>query len=205
MTTLLQLNTSLFSAGGQSTQLANAFVQNWQQSHADAQVITRDLAADPVPHLNASRLTAFMTSAEQRTVEQKAVVAYSDALIAELKNAEVVVIGLPLYNFGIPSALQAYFDHVARAGVTFSYTANGPVGVMQGKRVLVFATRGGKYAGTSNDSATTQVRAFLSLLGMNEVEFIYAEGLNIDADTRERGLNAARQQSAQLAQSLVSA
>lgn len=201
MKTLLQINTSLFSAGGQSTQLANDFVQNWQNSHADARVVIRDLAAEPVPHLNASRLTAFMTPAEQRSAEQQDIVAYSDVLIAELQAADVMVIGLPLYNFGIPSSLQAYFDHLARAGITFKYTATGPVGFLQGKRVLVFATRGGKYAGTSNDSATTQVRAFLNLLGMTDVEFVYAEGLNIDADTRNQGLNAARQQGAQLAQS----
>ncbi len=205
MKTLLQLNTSLFSAGGQSTQLANNFVQDWRDSHADAKVVVRDLAADPVPHLNAERLQAFMTPAEQRSAEQQAIVAYSDALIAELQAADVVVIGLPLYNFGIPSALQAYFDHLARAGVTFKYSATGPVGFLTGKRVLAFATRGGKYAGTHNDNATTQVRAILSLLGMTEVEFVYAEGLSIDVTTREQGLTAARQHSRLLAQSLASA
>lgn len=205
MKTLLQINTSLFAAGGQSTQLANAFVEQWRNSHADAQIVVRDLAAHPVPHLNAARVTAFMTPAEQRSPEQQEIVSYSDALIDEIKRADVVVIGLPLYNFGIPSALQAYFDHLARAGVTFKYTASGPAGFLQGKRVLVFATRGGKYAGTAQDSATTHVRSFLGLLGMTEVEFIYAEGLNIDAHTREQGLNAARQQGAQLAQSLASA
>ncbi len=205
MSTLLQINTSLFSAGGQSTQLANNFVEQWRNSHADAQVVVRDLAASPVPHLNAERVTAFMTPAEQRSVEQQEIVAYSDALIDEIKRADVVVIGLPLYNFGIPSALQAYFDHLARAGVTFKYTAEGPVGFLQGKRVLVFATRGGKYAGTANDSATTHVRSFLKLLGMADVEFVYAEGLNLGADIREQGLNAAREQSTQLAQLLAAA
>lgn len=203
MTTLLQLNTSLFSAGGQSTQLANSFVENWQRSNPNAQVVTRDLAADPVPHLNAQRLTALMTPTEQRSAEQQAIVDYSDALIAEITQADVVVIGLPLYNFGIPSSLQAYFDHLARAGVTFKYTATGPVGFLTGKRVLIFATRGGKYAGTANDNVTTQVRALLNLLGMTDVEFVYAEGLNIDADTRAQGLDAARQHSARLAQSLT--
>lgn len=203
MSTLLQINTSLFSAGGQSTQLANAFVEEFRHSHADAQVVVRDLAAHPIPHLNAERLTAFITPAEQRSAEQRNIVAYSDALIEEIRAADVVVIGLPLYNFGIPSALQAYFDHLARAGVTFKYTAEGPVGFLQGKRVLVFATRGGKYAGTAKDSATTHVRSFLGLLGMTEVEFVYAEGLNIDADTREQGLRVARQQGTQLAQSIA--
>jgi FMN-dependent NADH-azoreductase len=205
MSTLLQINTSLFSAGGQSTQLANSFVEQWRDSHADAQVVVRDLAANPVPHLNAGRVTAFLTPAEQRSAEQQEIVAFSDALIDEIKRADVVVIGLPLYNFGIPSGLQAYFDHLARAGVTFKYTATGPEGFLQGKRVLIFATRGGKYAGTARDSATTHVRSFLSLLGMTDVEFVYAEGLNMGADIREQGLNAAREQGTQLAQSLAAA
>jgi FMN-dependent NADH-azoreductase len=201
MKTLLQINTSLFAGNGQSTQLANDFVREWQANHADAQIIVRDLAADPVPHLNVARLTALATPAEQRSEEQIEVATYSDQLIAELNSADVVVIGLPLYNFGIPSSLQAYFDHVARAGVTFKYTATGPVGFIQGKRVVIFATRGGKHAGTSTDSATTHVRNFLALIGLTDVEFIYAEGLNIDAPTREQQLSAAREQSSQLAHS----
>ena len=203
MKTLLQISTSLFSSGGQSTQLADTFVAEWQRTHQDGRVIRRDLSVNPVPHLDAERLTAFMTSAGQRSAQQQSIVEYSDALIDELRQTDVVVIGLPLYNFGIPSSLQAYFDHLARAGVTFKYTASGPIGFLTGKRVLVFATRGGKYAGTEKDSATTQVRAFLSLLGMNDLEFIYAEGLNMDMETREQGLKAARQQSLELAQSLT--
>ena len=201
MKTLLQISTSLFSSGGQSTQLADTFVAEWQRTHPDGRVIRRDLSVNPVPHLDAERLTAFMTPAGQRSAQQQSIVAYSDALIDELRQTDVVVIGLPLYNFGIPSSLQAYFDHLARAGVTFKYTASGPIGFLTVKRVLVFATRGGKYAGTEKDSATTQVRAFLSLLGMNDLEFIYAEGLNMDTETREQGLKAARQQSLELAQS----
>ena len=201
MKTLLQINTSLFAGNGQSTQLANEFVREWQADHPGAQVVVRDLAANPVPHLNASRLAAFATPTEQRTAEQQEIAAFSDSLIAELNNADVIVIGLPLYNFGIPSGLQAYFDHVARAGVTFKYTATGPEGFIRGKRVLVFATRGGKHAGTPSDSASAHIRNLLGFLGMKDVEIIYAEGLNIDADTRDKGLNTARQQTAQLARS----
>lgn len=198
MTTLLQINTSLFSAHGHSTQLAKEYVADWQRQHPEGRVVIRDLAANPIPHLDGSRLQALMTSADQRSAEQQAVASFSDALIDELKQADVVVLGLPLYNFGIPSALQAYFDHLARAGVTFKYTANGPVGFLTGKRALVFATRGGRYAGTQNDSATTQVRNLLGLLGIGEVEFVYAEGLNIDANSRAQALLDARQRSAQL-------
>ena len=93
-------------------------------------------------------------------------VAYSDALIDELKQADVIVLGLPMYNFGVPSQLKAYFDHIARAGVTFSYTAEGPVGLLTGKKVYVFAARGGLYAGTPLDTQTSYVRDFLRFLGI---------------------------------------
>jgi len=199
MTTLLQLNTSVFSENGQSSQLAKEFVENWQRQHPNASIIVRDLAANPVPHLNGERFKAFLTRAEQRTSTQQEITAYSDGLIDELKQADVITIGLPLYNYGIPSSLQAYFDHVARAGVTFKYTANGPVGFLQGKRAVIFATRGGKYIGSNNESVTTQVRNFLKLLGITDVEFVYAEGLSLDATTREQELIHAREVGAKLA------
>lgn len=199
MTTLLQINTSLFSEGGQSSQLADAFVAAWQQKHPDAQVVKRDLAAEPVPHLTAERFAAFLAKPEDRTPAQQAVVAYSDQLIDELRAADVIVLGLPMYNFGIPSMLKAYFDHIARAGVTFRYTAEGPVGLLTGKTVYVFAARGGLYAGTPKDTATTYVRDFLAFIGITDVEFVYAEGLAIGEESKTAALGKARAELAQLA------
>ena len=135
---------------------------------------------------------AFGTPADQRTPEQAALVATSDALIAELKAADVVVLGLPMYNFSIPSQLKAWFDHVARAGVTFRYTDKGPVGLLKGKKAYVFATRGGLYAGTANDTQTPYLRQFLGFLGISEVEVTYAEGLAYGAPARESSLAKAR-------------
>ncbi len=177
MKTLLQLKTSIFSDGGQSSQLADRYVAQWQATNHRGRVITRDLAKDPVPHLTAERFQAFLAKPEDRSPAQAADAAYSDALIDELKSAEVIVIGLPMYNFGVPSALKAYFDHVARAGVTFRYTEKGPVGLLTGKKAIVIATRGGLYAGTAADTQTSYVRNFLGFLGIADVEFVYAEGL----------------------------
>ena len=130
--------------------------------------MVRDVAAaEPVPHLNAERFGAFITKPEERSAAQHAVVAYSDALIDELKQADVIVLGLPMYNFGVPSQLKAYFDHIARAGVTFKYTDKGPVGLLTGKKVYVFAARGGLYAGTPLDTQTSYVRDFLRFLGID--------------------------------------
>jgi FMN-dependent NADH-azoreductase len=138
MKTILQVNASILGNEGQSTRLANEFV-----AELDAgQVIMRDLASDPVPHLTAERFGAFITPKEKRTPQQDKILAYSDGLIQELKQADTIVFGLPMYNFGVPSMLKAWFDHVARAGVTFRYTEKGPVGLLTGKKVYVFATRG---------------------------------------------------------------
>ncbi len=191
MKTLLQIQASLFSDHGQSSRLAREFVAAWRDGKPDNRVIVRDLAADPVPHLTAERFQAFLAKSEDRTPEQRAVADYSQGLIDELRNADVVVIGLPMYNFGVPSTLKAYFDHIARAGLTFSYTANGPEGLLKGKKAYVFAARGGLYAGTPRDTETAYVRDFLGFLGIEDVEFVYAEGLAMGDERKSAALEAA--------------
>ena len=193
MTTLLQIRTSLFSDQGQSSQLADAYVARWRAAHPEGRVIVRDLAADPIPHLDAERFGAFTTAADARTPAQQAVAAASDALIDELRDADQVVIGLPMYNFGIPSTLKAYFDHIARAGVSFKYTENGAVGLLPDRPVRIFAARGGRYVGTTLDTQTGYVRTFLGFLGITDVAFIYAEGLALGAEARDQSLAQARQ------------
>ena len=200
MTTLLQINASMHNDHGQSSQLAKQFVAAFHKLRPHAKIVVRDVAAaDPVPHLDAERFGAFITKPEQRTAAQQAVVAYSDTLINELKQADVIVVGLPMYNFGVPSQLKAYFDHIARAGVTFKYTEQGPVGQLTGKKAYVFAARGGLYAGTPMDTQTSYVRDFLRFLGITDVEFVYAEGLAISAESKEAGLAKAVAEIARLA------
>lgn len=193
MQTLLNLNASLFSDGGQSSQLAARFVREWKLANPRAAVVSRDLARDPVPHLDAARFQAFLARPEERTPEQAQVAAYSDALIDELRRADVIVLGLPMYNFGIPSQLKAYFDHVARVGHTFRYTEKGPVGLLTGKKAIVFATRGGLYAGTPKDSQTAYVRDFLAFIGIEDVELVYAEGLAMGEEPRARAISRAHE------------
>jgi FMN-dependent NADH-azoreductase len=189
MKTILQLNASILSNEGQSTRLANDFVKALR---TDEKLIVRDLASNPVPHLDAERFGAFIAKPETRTLKQDAFVAYSDELIGELKAADVIVLGLPMYNFGVPSTLKAYFDHVARAGVTFSYTEKGPVGLLTGKKAYVFAARGGIYQGTPRDTQSPYVRDFLAFLGVTDVEFVYAEGLAVSETSRSAALSKAR-------------
>src|SRR5581483_10576577 len=192
MKTLLEIRSSIYSDGGQSSRLADRFVAQWRAANADGKVIVRDLAREPVPHIDAARFGSFLATAKERTPAQQAIVAYSDALIEELQTADVIVFAVPMYNFGIPSTLKAYFDHVARAGVTFRYTANGPMGLLTGKKVYVFAARGGLYAGTPNDHESNYVRQFLGFIGMNDIQFVYAEGLAISEASKQAGISRAK-------------
>ena len=192
MKTLLQIDSSLFSEHGQSSRLAHAFAARWQDLNPGGRVVKRDLARQEIPHLTAERFQAFLAKPEARTAEQHAIAGFSDALIEELRQADVIVLGLPFYNFGVPSQLKAYFDHVARAGITFRYTAQGPEGLLKGKKAYVFAARGGKYAGTARDTQTGFVRDFLAFLGITDVEFIYAEGLSMGEAPKAEALAAAQ-------------
>jgi FMN-dependent NADH-azoreductase len=206
MSTLLQINASINNGNGESSRLANQFVAAFHKSHPKATIVVRDVAAaEPVPHLNAERFGAFITKPGVRSAAQHAVVAYSDTLINELKQADVIVLGLPMYNFGVPSQLKAYFDHIARVGVTFEYTEKGPVGKLTGKKVYVFAARGGVYArdgvneGTPMETQTSYVRDFLRFLGMSNVEFIYAEGLHMGPQSKQAAIAKAEAEIARLA------
>jgi len=207
MTTILQINSSLYGDQAQSTRLASEFVEAFVAANEPdapagapvASLIVRDLARDPVAHLTAERFQAFATAAAERTPEQRQMVDESDRLIEELQRADVIVIGLPMYNFGVPSTLKAYFDHVARAGVTFRYTAEGAEGLLKGKTAYVFATRGGRHAGTPSDMQTAYVRQFLGFIGIRDVEFVYAEGLALGADQRSAAVAAAVARIEQLA------
>jgi FMN-dependent NADH-azoreductase len=193
MKTLLQIQTSMFSAGGQSSLLAEKFVAEWRRTNRDGRVIVRDIGADPVPHLTAERFQAFLAKPEARTPEQQAVAGFSDQLIDELRQADVIVLGLPMYNFGVPSTLKAYIDHIARSGITFRYTEKGPQGLLTNKKAYVFAARGGLYAGTPLDTQTSYVRDFLRFLGIEDVEFVYAEGLAMGDAAKTEALAKAAQ------------
>ncbi len=197
MTRILKIKASLFHNDGQSSQLADAYTEQWLQHNPGATVATRNLAEEPVPHLDAQRFGAFTTPAGERSPEQEAVVAYSDQLIDEIKRADVLVLGVPMYNFSVPTTLSAYFDHIARAGVTFRYTENGPEGLLKGKKAVVFITRGGIYG--EDHAQTAYLRQFLGFIGITDVEFVHAEGLAINDDAKEKALTGAHERIEELA------
>lgn len=202
MKTILKIQASLFGAGGESSKLADDFIGDFRKKHGEARVVSRELVAGAVPALTLERFQALTAKPEARSAEQQAVAEFSDALIAELKAADVVVFAVPMYNFTIPSALHNYFDHVARAGVTFRYTENGPEGLIKGKQVAVFITRGGLYG--EDHPQTAYLRQFLDFIGLENAAFVHAEGLAVSDESREKSLLAARHEIAKLVRPLAS-
>jgi FMN-dependent NADH-azoreductase len=186
MKTLLVIKSSLFNGQGQSSRLADAFVERWTERHPEGRVLCRDLALEPIPHLDAEAFDGFRAEPAERSPAQHAAVAVSDSLVAELKSADEIVLGLPMYNFSVPSTLKSWMDYVARAGVTFRYTENGPEGLLDDRPLYVFAARGGHYEGTEMDTQTPLVKHFFGLLGITDLRFTYAEGLAISPEQAER-------------------
>ena len=191
MNNVLCLNCSIQGDSSQSRQLSNKLLERIKKTYSSVKIVSRDLVKDSLPHLNGAQFNAFITPPEQRTSEQKVLASQSDALIKEISDADTVVLALPMYNFGIPSQLKSYFDNLARAGVTFKYTATGPLGLLTGKKAIVLATRGGLYFGTDKDTQTKYVKDFLSFIGITDVEFIYAEGLAISPEQKVKSLELA--------------
>lgn len=192
MKTLLQINTGIFGDGSQSTALSNAFSEQYLSHHPQVQHVVRDLVSEPLPHLDANIIAAFSSDEAQRTPEQQAIIDQSQSLIDELNNADAVVLGLPMYNFNVPSQLKAYMDQVARAGISFKYTETGPQGLLKDKPVYVIAARGGMHAGQVTDTQTDFITTFFGFIGINQVEFIYAEGLNMGDEAKEKAIEQAK-------------
>ena len=155
----------------------------------------RDLGAQPIPYFDGQTAGALFTPAEQRSAEQQSIVALSDTLVAELFEADRIVFAVPVYNFNLPAQLKSYLDYVARAGVTFRYSPEGiPEGLLKGKQVIVLLARGGKAAGTPDDTVTPYLRQILGFLGMTDVTFVAAEGMAMGEAAVVDGLAQAKQQ-----------
>ncbi|KQQ45353.1 FMN-dependent NADH-azoreductase [Duganella sp. Leaf126] len=197
MATMLHIESSARQTGSLSRQLGGELVAKLQAAAPGATVAHRDLAANPLPHLTEQTLGAFFTPAAQRNAEQAFAVKTSDALVDELLAADTIVIGAPMYNFSVGSALKAWIDHVARAGRTFQYGANGPEGLVTGKKVYVVVATGGVYStgpAAAYDHVTTYLRAVLGFLGMTDVTFIVAEGVAMGEAAVAEALAKARSQ-----------
>ncbi len=191
---ILQINSSARTDDSQSTKLAGALVERIRRDNGAATLTIRNLSRMPHPPLDDSALAALFTPAGQRTPGQVARVAQDDALIAEIQAADVVVLGVPMYNFGVPAQLKNWIDAISRAQVTFRYTATGPEGLLTGKQVYVALTRGGQYRNTPSDSQVPYLTTIFSFLGMTDVHFVYAEGLAMGPEALQNGLASAHSQ-----------
>jgi len=191
MKKVLVVQSSVSGSKGQSNQLMEQFIAALPAGFVRQNL---DLLAENYPHLSMAEIAAWQVPAQSRQPEQATLAALSDEAIAQVVDADVILLGVPMYNFGVPSQLKAWFDRLARAGVTFKYTEQGPVGLLSDKPVIVFATRGGIYQGSPADSQTPFVKNFLNFIGLKNVHFIYAEGLNMGADSAAQALTAAAAQ-----------
>ena len=163
-------------------------------SAEELNIIERNFQEQAIPHLDSAWLKALSTEDAERTVEQRAKVAFSDQLIDELPATDILVIGLPMYNFALPSMLKAWVDHIARAGVTFKYTENGPEGLLNGKKVFLVTAMGGKHEIGKTDFLRPYMQHILSFVGLTDVHFVTADGLNMGVEHRDQGLAEARSQ-----------
>ena len=191
---ILQVNSSARREGSYSTRLANRIVQRLRDADPEATLTVRDFNASPHPVLDEAALGALFTPANQRTPEQIGRVALDDALIAEIEASDVVVLGVPMYNFGVPASLKNWIDAISRAGVTFRYTRDGPEGLLKGKTVYVALTRGGKYKNTPADTQMPYLRTVLNFLGLTDLHFVYAEGLAMGSDAEQAAMASAYDQ-----------
>lgn len=200
MRNILVVNSSISGEKGQSNQLISNFLSALPGTVERQEL---DLNEASLSHLTMPEIAAWMTPAAERTPEQQQLAGLSDSLIAQVKAADVILIGVPMYNFGVPSQLKSWFDRIARAGVTFKYTDKGPVGLLEDKPVVFFLTRGGMYKDLPQDTQTPYLVNFFNFIGLKDLHFIFAEGLNMGAEPAQAALMAARAAIAELTTELA--
>ncbi|PTE21860.1 FMN-dependent NADH-azoreductase [Cereibacter changlensis JA139] len=174
MTTILRLESSIKGEAAVSRKLTDRIIARLTAAHPEATVITRDLSKG-LSHINGAWLGAVYTPAEARDSDQQTIAATADELLDEVKAADTLVIALPVYNFGVPAHLKAWIDNIARKGESFTYTENGPIGLLTGKRAIVAFTSDGTKMGSELDHASGYLRQILGFFGITDVDFVAAD------------------------------
>ena len=180
MNNVLVLKSSILADNSQTNQLSDYFVSKL----AGKNVVIRDLAANPLPHFDATAATALR--GQPTSAEENALLALSDELVAEIKKADTLIINTPMYNFHIPTQLKSYFDFIARPRVTFQYSEKGPEGLLKGKKAVVLAAFGGFHQNQPTDLVTSYMKAILGFVGITDVQFVYVEGIGFGPETVEK-------------------
>lgn len=195
---ILHISSSPFGEKSVTRELGQDLIKGLQSKYPSAKFVERDLNAAPLPHISAQHFGAMFTPAEQQSENDKALLAVIDETIAEVMASDILVIEAPMWNFGIPSVLKAWVDHISQAGKTFKYTETGPVGLVPaGKKVIVISSRGGIYtngAAATMDHQESYLKTVLGFLGMGDVEIIRAEGVNLGPDSAAKAKASAHEQ-----------
>jgi FMN-dependent NADH-azoreductase len=192
MSNVLVIHSSILGAYSQSSKLLDSFSIEWQQKHPTDTIVIRDLVGDSLPVLDSEVLGALSGENDSNKI-QKEIASLSLKLIDEIKAANYVVIAVPMYNFGIPVQLKMWFDLICRAGITFSYTQTGSVGLLTGKKVLLVTTTGGVHRNTATDLALAHAQTVLGFIGLSDITVAYAESLAMGSDAQIAGLHEATQ------------
>lgn len=186
MSNVLVLKSSILGANSQTNQLSDYFINKLTK----ANIVQRDLSANPLPYFDSTATTALR--GQPTTDEENALLALSDELVSEIKNADVIVINAPMYNFSVPTQLKSYFDFIARPRVTFQYTEKGPEGLLTGKKAVVLAAFGGIHQNQPTDLVTTYVKTILGFIGITDVQFVYVEGIGFGPEAVVKAQNQAK-------------
>ncbi|EGY34395.1 NAD(P)H-dependent oxidoreductase [Aggregatibacter actinomycetemcomitans] len=180
MDNVLILKSSILAGNSQTNQLSDYL----ESKLAGKNIVVRDLAVNQLPHFDATATTALR--GQPTTAEENALLALSDELVAEIKNANTIIINAPMYNFNIPTQLKSYFDFIARPRVTFQYTEKGPEGLLTDKKAVVLAAFGGLHQNQSSDIVTAYLKMILGFVGITDVQFVYAEGIGFGPEAVEK-------------------
>ena len=183
---VLLVNASSRMQDSVTRHLTDRLVEELQKRHGIAQLVVRDVASTPPPFIDESWVMANFTAAENRNEKQRNVLSQSDMLVSELKDADVIILGVPIYNFSVPAALKAWIDQVARAGLTFRYTSDGPVGLLEGKQAFVAVASGGVPIDSAVDFTTPYIRHVLGFIGIEDIKIVAAERMNVDSQAGQR-------------------
>ena len=193
MNNILILDSAATGESSVSRRLTRAAAEVLVARDPDAHITLRDVGSNPIPHLTAETVPAIRAGIVETEAAREAL-ELSDALIAELKAADLIVIGAPMYNFGMPSTLKAWFDHVLRARITFQYSEAGPEGLLKGKKAIVIEARAGLYSegpAASMDSQEPHIRTLLGFMGIDDVTFVRAEKLAFGPEAAEAAIGGA--------------
>lgn len=189
MTSILRVESSIKGEASVSRRLTDRITARLEAANPGASVTLRDLSKG-VPQIDGAWIGAVFTPAEARNADQAKIAAYSDALLAEVRTADILVIALPVYNFGVPAPLKAWIDHLARKGETFTYTETGPQGLLKGKRAIVALSSDGTKIGSEIDFASGYVRHMLGFFGITDVEFVAADQMVFNPDATLKSAEA---------------